>query len=167
MEHRLKLSQKHSFIGVVIILLGFQLWDYKDIPKEPMQTLYAFNATMDYAMLMAVLILYQFAAKSKNTRYILYILAIQVICLILHGLGLINQIAYDKYDIELLAVLNDAYTPTLKAWFWVKMFVLARGGYGVIRRSRKKYTGSTTNPGLIIIRNTPHSKSSLREEVRY
>jgi len=163
-----QLSEKHSLIGVVIILLGFQLWDYGDIPEKPMQILYGFNAAIDFAMLAFILFLWEFTAKTKRITYVFYlILTIQMFCISFHGLALISQIAYNKYGIELLAVLNDAYTPTLKAWFWVKMFVLARGGYAIIRRSRKKYTDSTTNPGLFIIRDTPHSKSSVRQETRY
>lgn len=163
-----RLNERHSLVGVVIILLGFQLWDFGDIPDEPMQLLYGFNAAIDFAMLAFILFLWEFASKTKRIAYVFYqILAIQIFCVAFHGLALISQIAYNKYGIELLAVLNAAYTPTLKAWFWVKMFVLARGGYGVIRRSRKKHTDSLTNPGIFIISDTPHSKSSVRQETRY
>lgn len=161
------LKEKPSFIAVLAVLLIFQSIDAYQVKADPMQLLYLFNATFDYAIFVAILILSLFSVKTNRTNYIQVLLLIQVVSIGVHLGALFSEITYQATGLELYAIVNDYYSPLLIAIFVLKMWVLVRGGYGIFKRSKHKRAINIDNPGLIIVRSTGVSENSLREQVRF
>lgn len=136
-----------NWLFVLFVLVVLQLTDLIPIPKDPFWYRYLFHTFIDSTAFGAI-VGFIFFSRGKFELYTKIILTLQFASICSHFCGLLTELLYFVHTYEAFAILNDGYSPVLRAILGLKITVLGAAGYGHWRGHRRGNRRWNYNPAI-------------------